>query len=119
MSWFFGILVGFSTGVISGFGVGGGTLLVLWLTLVEHMDQLRAGGVNLVYFAACGLPALLGHIKNGLVEGQAVLWCVLLGVPACLAGSLAAAGMDVGLLRRGFGVLLLVVGVKELFYSDR
>ena len=34
---------GAATGVLSGFGVGGGTLLLLWLTLVQGMEQLQAG----------------------------------------------------------------------------
>lgn len=119
MSWVVAVLVGALTGVLSGFGVGGGTLLLLWMTAVQGMQQAQAGGVNLLYFITCALPALFGHIKNGLVEGQAVLWCTLAGVPACIAGSLLAAGMDTGLLRRCFGAFILVVGVKELFYRKR
>lgn len=119
MSQFFSILVGLLTGVLSGFGVGGGTLLILWLTLAQQMEQLRAGGVNLLYFISCALPALFGHIKNGLVEGQAVLFCILGGVPACVAGSLLASFLKTGLLRRGFGVFLLIIGFRELFCKGK
>ena len=94
MNWFFSALVGAATGVLSGFGVGGGTLLLLWLTLAQDMGQLQAGGVNLLYFICCALPALWGHLRRGLVEKQAVLGCVLAGaarlrrrgVPGRLAG---------------------------------
>lgn len=106
---------GFFTGLLSGFGVGGGTLLLLWLTMAQGMDQLRAGGVNLVYFIFCAGPALWGHIKNGLIEGRALLWCGLGGVPACVAASVLAGGLDASLLRRLFGAFILVIGVKELF----
>lgn len=119
MSQFFGILVGLLTGVLSGFGVGGGTLLILWLTLMQQMEQLKAGGVNLLYFISCALPALFGHIKNDLVEGQAVLFCILGGVPACVAGSLLASFLETGMLRRGFGVFLLIIGFRELFCKGR
>lgn len=115
MNWFFPLLVGALTGILSGFGIGGGTLLVLWLTLIAGFDQPRAGGVNLVYFLCCALPALVSHCKNGLVEKKAVLWCGLFGVPACIGAALLAARMDVSLLRRCFGVLLLYVGWRELF----
>jgi len=109
------MLIGALTGVLSGFGIGGGTLLVLWLTLAGGFDQLRAGGVNLVYFICCALPALIGHIKNRLIEKNAVLWCALFGVPACVCAAFLAAALDVTLLRRCFGVLLLFVGWRELF----
>lgn len=115
MTWLFSALAGFLTGVLSGFGIGGGTLLILWLTMVSGMDQLKAGGVNLLYFVCCALPALWGHWKNGLIEKKTVLWCVLAGLPACGAAALLAAYLDVTLLRRIFGAFLIVIGFRELF----
>lgn len=115
MNYLFSALTGLLTGVLSGFGIGGGTLLILWLTLVCSMDQLTAGGINLLYFISCALPALWGHKKNGLLEKGALIWSVLGGLPCCIGAALLAAQMDVSLLRRGFGVFLLFIGCKELF----
>lgn len=115
MMWLWSVAVGAATGVLSGFGIGGGTLLILWLTLVSDMNQLQAGGINLLYFVSCALPALWSHLKNGLIEKRAVLWCVLSGVPICILAALAAAKTDVTLLRRIFGGFLLVIGFRELF----
>lgn len=115
MSFLLPILAGLAAGVLSGFGVGGGTLLILWLTLAAGMDQRQAGGVNLLYFTACAAPALWGHFKNKLVENRAALWAALAGVPACLAGAALANFLDTALLRRGFGLVLLWVGCRELF----
>lgn len=115
MMWLWSAVIGAATGVLSGFGIGGGTLLILWLTLVSDMTQLQAGGINLLYFVCCALPALWGHAKNGLIEKRAVLWCVIFGVLACIAASLIASQIDVTLLRRFFGVFLLFVGFRELF----
>lgn len=112
-------LAGFLTGILSGFGIGGGTLLLLWLTLVRHTDQLHAGGINLVYFIACALPALWGHIKNGLVDLQAVLFCALAGAPACAAGALLASQLNASLLRRIFGGFILLIGLREVFHRAK
>ena len=119
MNWLFPLLTGALTGLLSGFGIGGGTLLVLWLTLAEGFSQLRAGGVNLAYFPCCALPALLGRVKNRLVEKKAALWCALFGIPACICAALLAARLDTTLLRRCFGVLLLFVGWQEVFPQKR
>ena len=119
MMWWFSLLIGAATGVLSGFGIGGGTLLILWLTLVSGLSQSEAGGVNLLYFVACALPALWGHAKNKLIEKRAVLWCVLSGVPACIIGAVTASALDVTLLRRLFGIFLLVIGFRELFAKKR
>lgn len=120
MMWLWSVLVGAATGVLSGFGIGGGTLLLLWLTLVSDMNQLQAGGINLLYFVSCALPALWSHARNGLVESRAAWCCILSGVPACILAAVAASHIDVTLLRRFFGVFLLFIGFRELFSkSDR
>lgn len=111
----FNFLIGLATGVLSGFGIGGGSLLILWLTAVQNVPQLHAGGLNLVYFICCAPAALWSHIKNRLVEGKAVLWCVLAGVPTSVAAALFATRVDTDWLRRGFGLLLLYIGARELF----
>ena len=108
-------LAGLLTGVLSGCGIGGGSLLVLWLTLFEGMPQFTAGGINLLYFIACAPAALLSHVKNRLIDRKTVLFCVPAGALTSLAAALLASHTDVSLLRRLFGVLLLVIGAKELF----
>lgn len=109
-----GFLVGLVTGILSGCGVGGGTLLMLYLTAVAGVGQYQAGGINLLYFLTCAPPALFGHSKKGLVAWRGVLLCVVTGIPAAFAAAALAGQLEVGLLRRLFGVLLLYVGVKEL-----
>lgn len=52
------LLAGVGCGVLSAWGVGGGTLLLLVMTLFFGVDQAAAQGVNLLYFlptAAMGL----------------------------------------------------------------
>lgn len=108
------VLAGLLTGILSGFGIGGGSLLLLYLTLFTGMSQYQAGGINLLYFIACAPTALFSHVKNGLVEGKAVKWCVAAGVLTSAAAAFAAARMDTDWLRRAFGVFLLYIGTKEL-----
>ena len=108
-------LVGLVTGIISGFGICGGSLLILYLTAVAGVNQYTAGGVNLLYFIGCAPCALISHIKNKRIVWQAVLFCTLAGVITSVAAAFLGARMEVGLLRRLFGVLLLYIGARELF----
>ena len=41
-------VVGLVTGILSGFGVGGGSLLMLYLTMFAGVQQYAAGGINLL-----------------------------------------------------------------------
>ena len=107
-------IIGAATGIISGFGIGGGSLLVLYLTAITGMSQYLAGGINLLYFIGCAPTALIGHIKNKLVEWHTVLWCAAAGIAVVRPVSLCADNLHSGWLRRLFGILLLYVGYKEL-----
>lgn len=110
-------LIGLATGIVSGFGIGGGSLLVLYLTAFAGVAQQEAGGINLLYFIGCAPAALVGHIRHKAVEWKAVLWCVVGGIAAAIPTALLTADLDTGLLRRLFGGLLLYVGIRELFYN--
>ncbi len=106
--------VGLLTGILSGFGIGGGSLLILYLTAVAGVDQYVAGGINLLYFLCCAPTALVSHIRHKRLEWQAVLWCSLTGAATSLGAAWLASQLNTDWLRRGFGVLLLYIGVREL-----
>ena len=107
-------LVGLLTGILSGFGIGGGSLLILYLTSVAGVNQYTAGGINLLYFLFCAPAALLSHIKNRLIDTRTVIWCTAAGVVTSLLAAWIAGMIEVGLLRRMFGVFLLYIGIREI-----
>ncbi len=112
-------LIGILTGIISGFGIGGGSLLVLYLTLFGGMEQYQAGGINLLYFIGCAPASLIGHIRQKTIDWQIVIWCAAAGVAAAIPASLLAAVINTAILRRLFGGILLYIGIKELFFCKK
>ncbi len=109
------LIAGLVCGVLSGFGIGGGSLLMVYLTAVAAMDQKMAQGINLLYFLPTSIGALIFHIRNKMICWKAV-------IPAAVCGSITAAlsawlasSMDVELLRKLFGGFLLIVGATEVF----
>ena len=88
------VAIGLLTGILSGFGIGGGSLLLLYLTLFEGAGQYQAGGINLLYFLSCAPAALISHRKNGLIEREAVKYCVPAGVVTSVLSALLAARVD-------------------------
>ena len=113
--WVSGFLAGALTGILSGFGVGGGSLLLVYLSGVAGVEQTLAQGINLLYFLPTAAAALPAHARNGYLERKAILPAVLVGVVCAALGAWAATGMAVSVLRRLFGVFLLVIGLRELF----
>lgn len=112
-----GILAGTLTGILSGFGIGGGSLLILWLTAFQSVGQLTASGINLLYFLCCAPPALVSHWKNRLIVKPALLWCALSGCLVSPLASYCATAVSSDWLRRAFGVLLLMLGIRELLHK--
>ena len=71
-------------GFLAGLGVGGGSLLMLWLTAVANMDYAVARTVNLLFFLPTALIASLFHKKQGSLNLQKVLHFSDYLRPVCL-----------------------------------
>lgn len=115
MDWLVSLLAGTATGILSGFGIGGGTLLLIYMTTFAGVPQNLAQGVNLLYFLPAAATALPAHIKNGYIDGKTVWPAALAGLAGTALAAWLATGLDVELLRRCFGGFLIVVGLRELF----
>lgn len=109
------LLAGAVTGILSGFGVGGGTLLLVYMTTFAGVDQRLAQGINLLYFLPAALLALPAHIKNGYIEKSALLPAIGAGLACAALTAWIATGMEVSVLRRLFGGFLVLIGISELF----
>ena len=107
--------VGFCTGIVSAFGIGGGTLLLLVMTLFLGVDQRMAQGINLLFFLPTAISALLCHWQKGYLDTPTWKAAVPVAVPAALAGAWIATAVDVDLLRRPFGIYLLLSGLSLIF----
>ena len=90
IAFFIGTLLGF----LSGLGIGGGSLLILWLTLAQGVSPEEARTANLLFFLPAAVTAGFFRWRQGAVELR----------------------LDPALLRRLFGGLLIVTGLRELFY---
>ncbi|MBP3313560.1 MAG: sulfite exporter TauE/SafE family protein [Oscillospiraceae bacterium] len=107
------VIAGALCGVLSGYGVGGGSLLMVWMTAVLSMPQRAAQGVNLLFFLPTAGLSIFFHYKNRVLCKKAILPASLGGVGAAILGAILACAIDGGILRKGFGFFLLVVGVLE------
>lgn len=113
------IAVGTILGFLAGLGIGGGSLLIVWLTMVVEMDYTAARGINLLFFLPAALIAVLFHRKHGTLDIKTVLPGMLAGCAAAAIFSHIGLKMDMDTLKKLFGVLLLFTGVRELRYKGK
>ena len=109
------LLCGLLTGVLSAWGVGGGTLLLLCMTLFLNVDQQTAQGINLLYFLPTAAGSLFLHGKHGYLDREALGHAAPWAAVTALLSAAAALYLDVSLLRKPFGLLLLYAGLSLLF----
>ena len=101
-------LCGLGAGILSAWGVGGGTLLLLVMTLFLGVEQRSAQGINLLFFLPTAASALWCHYKGGFLDKPTLKAAVPFAVAAALAGAWMATTLDTGALRKPFGIYLLL-----------
>lgn len=110
--WLIPFLCGLGASVISAWGVGGGTLLLLVMTLFLGVDQRTAQGVNLLFFLPTAASALVCHARGGYLDKPTLKAAVPAAVIAALIGAWISNAVDVEVLRKPFGVYLLLSGIS-------
>ena len=110
--WIVPFLCGLGASVISAWGVGGGTLLLLVMTLFLGVDQRAAQGMNLLFFLPTAASALVCHARGGYLDKPTLKAAVPVAVAAALVGAWVSNAVDVEVLRKPFGVYLLLSGVS-------
>ena len=137
-SFWIPLLAGAATGVLSAWGIGGGTLSVPFMSFCNVPLHHAVGTSAAIGFPiavagtlgyivggwnAPGLPTagmgLLYHRKNGLLDRELLRRTVPWGLLAAAGGALLASIIDVTLLRRIFGIYLLAAGVSMLLPSKK
>lgn len=113
------LLIGTALGFLSGLGIGGGSLLILWLTMVLHTDPLVARSINLLFFIPSALVACVFRLKQGSLKIRPLLPAILSGCAAAAVFSWISTILDVEILKKLFGIVLLAAGLRELFYRPR
>lgn len=119
--WILLFLTGLFSGIISGMGIGGGTILIPSLVLLVNPGQHVAQGVNLLFFIPTAIIALIVHIKKKRIDFKMAIPIILFGLVGAFAGSKLAMSLPGSNLKKWFGIFLLTMGIYEFFIkgSDR
>ena len=113
------LIAGIVLGFLAGLGIGGGSLLILWLTLILGMDSQQARCINLLFFVPAALVSCFLRRKNGLPSLKKLLPGIFAGTASAALFTLWGTSADPQLLRKPFGILLIATALRELFYRPR
>jgi hypothetical protein len=112
-------IAGFLSGMIGAMGMGGGGVLLIYLTAFAHVPQLKAQGINLISFLPTGLLATVIYaVKKQIVWKQVLLmWCG--GAVAAAGGYLLAKFIETALLSKIFAAFLVTFGLYQLIFTGK
>ncbi len=112
------ILAGFFSGILGAMGLGGGGILILYLTLIKNTSQLNAQGINLIFFIPTAIFALLLHTKNKLIDWKIAIRLMIAGLIGIIPGYYLVTIINENFLRKIFAILLILVGIKNLLRKN-
>lgn len=109
------ILIGFISGIVSGTGMGGGTILILCLSIFFSVDQKTAQATNLIFFVPTSIAAIYINIKEKKIDFKVGKVIILFGIIGAIIGAIIAKNIDTKLLKKSFGIFLAFIAVHEIY----
>ncbi len=108
------IFTGIVSGIISGLGMGGGTILIIILTNFFDFSQHTAQASNAIFFIPTSIAALIIHFKENNIEKRIVLKMIPLAILGAGVGAFLSSKISAEKLRVYFGIFLLVIAMYEI-----
>ena len=109
------ILTGLISGIISGTGMGGGTILILVLSIFLGIEQHVAQSTNLIFFIPTSISAIIVSIKSKLIEWKTGITIAITGIIGAIIGANISTKLDVRTLKHCFGIFLAIIAIYEIW----
>ena len=109
------IFIGLISGTVAALGMGGGTVLILLLSIFSDYDQHLIQGTNLIFFIPTSIVAIYMNIKNKTIDFKISKLIIFAGILGAIIGSFLSFKFDSKILRKYFGVFLLFIAALEIY----
>ena len=109
------ILAGVVSGIFSGVGMGGGTILIFLLTTFMGLEQHMAQATNLIFFIPTSISAIIVNYKNKNIDIKLATFISIFGIVGAVIGAKIAINTDVEKLRKMFGIFLAIIAIHEIY----
>ena len=109
------IFIGVISGVVSGTGMGGGTILIFLLSYVMQIEQHVAQAANLVFFIPTSIVAIIVNLKNKNIDLKLGMIISIFGILGAIIGANISIHIDVLILKRSFGIFLAIIAIHEIY----
>ena len=108
------VVAGFFSGAIGAMGLGGGAVLLIYLALFKDMNQLRAQGINLIFFIPVALLSIIIYAVKKQIKWKTVLPLAGAGLLGAAAGFFLSGAIGDKVIAKIFGGLLCLMGIWQI-----
>lgn len=119
MDWLWLILGGFLSGALGSLGVGGGGVLIIFLTFFMNVSRENAAGINLLFFIPIAFFSVIIYLKQKRIDIKMALWLAFSGIFGSLLGVYLGGVIKSDIVSKLFGLCLIAVSVKTLFEKEK
>lgn len=109
------VLIGIVSGIVSGTGMGGGTILIFLLSFMMGAEQHVAQATNLIFFIPTSIVAILVNLKNKNIDIKLAIIICIFGILGAIVGANISIHIDVGILKKCFGIFLACITINEIY----
>ena len=109
------VLIGIVSGIVSGTGMGGGTILIFLLTFMLGIEQHVAQATNLIFFIPTAIVAIMVNLKNKNIDVRLAILISVFGILGAIVGANISIHIDVAILKKCFGIFLAIVTINEIY----
>lgn len=109
------ILIGAFSGIFSGVGMGGGTILIVLLTMFDGLEQHVSQATNLIYFVPTAISAIIVNYKEKNIDTKLAKDISINGVIGAIIGAIISIKTDVEKLRKFYGIFLAIIAIHEIY----
>lgn len=106
-------LIGTISGIFSGIGMGGGSILIFLLTAFAGFEQHVAQATNLIYFVPTAISAIIVNYKN--IDTKLATFISSCGIIGAIIGAIISINMDVQNLKKFYGIFLAIIAIHEIY----
>lgn len=109
------VIFGVISGIVTGLGMGGGTILILLLSLFMNLEQHIAQATNLVFFIPTSLAAIIINLKGKNVDRKVALIVSIFGIIGAIIGAIVSENISSKYLRKSFAIFILIIAIHEIY----
>lgn len=109
------LIAGIAGGMVSALGMGGGTILILILSLFFGIEQHVAQATNIIFYTSAATIAIIINLKNKMINWKFVTILIIFGIIGAIIGAQISIRLETATLKRVFGIFLALIVFYEIY----